>query len=85
MDLKAGQFVTCCCGSRAVIIAVEEHRIMLMRIGKFHNTYIVGHDPIVYNGEVQWTWGHYFDCFNGNDDGMLLAAAQTYKELTKTA
>lgn len=83
MEIKAGMFCTVCGGARAVVIAATKQKVLLLRTGKSHNTFIVGHDPIVFQDEVQWVWGRYFDCFAGNDEEMLAKAVDAYQNLLK--
>lgn len=79
--MKVGDYVTISGGSRAIILAVSKHKILLLRLGQSHNTFIVGHDPIVHLGELQWSMGLYFDCYQVDEGRMLEKAVMIYNNI----
>ena len=65
---EAGQKVLCCGGVPAIILAVSVEKVLVMRLprsgGESAPSFVVGHYPLQYGGELVWDHGHYHISYN---------------------
>lgn len=81
-QLQPGNVVHCCGSVTALVIAVSEEKILLMRLLSIRPDFVVGTTPSIHNGNVVWTSGHYFTPFGDYSlADALNSATKAYERL----